>query len=260
MRSASSTPADSLSPEILARGEPNLLDLGIALCAAVAASFALARPGIAGAVAGVAIATALVPPVCAAGVSFAEGLTGYGKASLAGDVEIAVDALWNGVGATALFATNLIAIIFASFLTFRAMGVTNKLAPPRDRRAARLGVAVLILGILVLSFPLRAALSHQVSAGRMQALGSPLARRTIQALVAEMDRDYEGHDVELILAARSNVTGRVFLWIASDQELPQSYAERLRVLVRKHVKDPEAEVTVFAVRLVWKDGEITEDR
>jgi len=56
------TPAgETLSQEVLARGGPNVLDLLIALFAASAAAFAMARPNIAGAVAGVAIATALVP-------------------------------------------------------------------------------------------------------------------------------------------------------------------------------------------------------
>ena len=68
------TPAEEgLSPETAARGAPNVLDLLIALGAAVAATFAMARPGVSGAVAGVAIATALVPPVCAVGISIGDG-------------------------------------------------------------------------------------------------------------------------------------------------------------------------------------------
>ena len=52
---------------------PNVLDLLIAVFAAAAATFAMARPNISGAIAGVAIATALVPPVCAVGISLAHG-------------------------------------------------------------------------------------------------------------------------------------------------------------------------------------------
>jgi uncharacterized membrane protein len=63
----------TLSDEVLSRGTPNVLDLLIALFAAAAATFAMARPSIVGAIAGVAIATALVPPVCAIGISLANG-------------------------------------------------------------------------------------------------------------------------------------------------------------------------------------------
>ena len=63
----------TLTEEVLARGGPNVLDLLIAVFAAAAATFAMARPNIAGAIAGVAIATALVPPVCAVGISLANG-------------------------------------------------------------------------------------------------------------------------------------------------------------------------------------------
>jgi uncharacterized membrane protein len=58
---------------VLSRGTPNVLDLLIALFAAAAATFAMARPSIVGTIAGVAIATALMPPVCAIGISLANG-------------------------------------------------------------------------------------------------------------------------------------------------------------------------------------------
>ena len=61
------TPGADLTPEVLARSEPNILDLLIALFSGIAAAYALARPSLAGTIAGVAIATALVPPLCRTG-------------------------------------------------------------------------------------------------------------------------------------------------------------------------------------------------
>ena len=234
-----------------------MLDLGIALCAAVAASFALARPGIAGAVAGVAIATALVPPVCAIGISLSEGLVRLVDDDPCTKLT-AAHATWNGIGASALFLTNLIAIIFASFLTFRAMGVTNRRAPPRDRHRARLIVGVIIAAILILAFPLRLRLSDQVRSGRTQSLASPLSMRTTTALQKFLEEDVDGRDVELILAARSNLSGRIYLWIASEgPDLPIGYADKLRGIVRDESAEEDAEITVFALRMVWKSGVVT---
>jgi uncharacterized hydrophobic protein (TIGR00271 family) len=108
-----------LSQETLARGAPNVLDLLIALFAAVAATVALARPGLSGAVAGVAIATALVPPLCSVGIS------------------LAYQGWLNAFGAGALFVTNLIAIVLASAFTFFLMGVTSASSLKVYRHIAR---------------------------------------------------------------------------------------------------------------------------
>ena len=65
------TPGSELTPQILARGNPTALDLVVALASAAAAAYALARPSLVGSIAGVAIATALVPPLCSVGLSLA---------------------------------------------------------------------------------------------------------------------------------------------------------------------------------------------
>jgi uncharacterized membrane protein len=59
--------------EILARMRPTLLDLGVAMAAGAAAAFAYTRPGVASSLAGVAIAVALVPPLCTVGIILALG-------------------------------------------------------------------------------------------------------------------------------------------------------------------------------------------
>ncbi|MCK5382445.1 MAG: DUF389 domain-containing protein [Gammaproteobacteria bacterium] len=51
------------SMEIEARGDPDVLDLLIALASGMVAAYAMGRPNVAGTLAGVAIAAALLPPV-----------------------------------------------------------------------------------------------------------------------------------------------------------------------------------------------------
>ena len=58
---------------ISARMKPSLLDLGMAVAAGAAAAFAYTRPNVSSALAGIAIAVALVPPLCTVGIAMALG-------------------------------------------------------------------------------------------------------------------------------------------------------------------------------------------
>jgi len=97
-----------LPSEVLARVRPSPIDLTIALAGGMAAAFALAMPSISAALPGVAIATALMPPLCTVGVGIA-----MGRWDVAG-------------GAFLLFITNAVTIAFAAMLVFSAVGFTVK--------------------------------------------------------------------------------------------------------------------------------------
>ena len=73
--------------EITGRTSPNLIDLGIAIAAAVAGSFSMTRKQLSNSVAGVAIAVALVPPLCVSGIGLTLGsemLDVFGLGTVAG--------------------------------------------------------------------------------------------------------------------------------------------------------------------------------
>ena len=78
---------DSLPQEIQSRLKPTVLDLGIALAAGGIATYAKVAPGAVSSMAGTAIAVALVPPVCAMGLTLATGH--YGDARGAGLLYVA---------------------------------------------------------------------------------------------------------------------------------------------------------------------------
>ncbi len=65
-------PATSFNSEIMARTQPNLADLGVALAAGGVSGFAKIRPSIADAVAGTAISVALMPPLCVVGIALSQ--------------------------------------------------------------------------------------------------------------------------------------------------------------------------------------------
>ncbi len=226
------TPAGATLPEeVLARAGPNILDLLIAVFAAAAATFAMARPNIVGAIAGVAIATALVPPVCAIGVSLAHG------------------ELLNAFGAFTLFFTNLVAIIVTSTYTFSFLGITAKRALPRIRRRALLWRLSLVALLVVLAGPLSTTLLSQLEEGKSVPVANPVTRAVHRAVFERVAQD-EG--VEVIFIARPRAEHRVMIHVASHEELPPSYANELRKIVRDKMGDPELPVTVVAVRGWWR--------
>jgi len=66
-------PIDEPTGEMLARGNPGLLDAAVALVSGWVGAYATARKDIPAALAGVAIAAALMPPVCTVGLAIAIG-------------------------------------------------------------------------------------------------------------------------------------------------------------------------------------------
>ncbi len=88
----------TLNPEITARTQPTLIDLGVALAAGAAGAFAKSRRHVADSFPGVAISVALVPPLSVIGIG------------------IALQDLAVLTGSSLLFLTNLTAIIFSGIL------------------------------------------------------------------------------------------------------------------------------------------------
>ena len=116
-------PVDIVRSEIMARTAPSLIDLGIAIAAGAAGSFSLTRKSIANSIAGVAIAVALVPPLCVVGVGLGIGeglITEIGQTTFT-DINVAE-------GAFLLFLANLAGITFTSCIVFlsQAYGSINK--------------------------------------------------------------------------------------------------------------------------------------
>ncbi|UCD97743.1 MAG: DUF389 domain-containing protein [Chloroflexota bacterium] len=94
--------------EVIARTNPSPIDLTVAVAGGIAAAYALAQPHLSAALPGVAIATALMPPLCTVGVG------------------LALDRMDIAGGAGLLFITNAVAIAFAATLVFFALGFGPK--------------------------------------------------------------------------------------------------------------------------------------
>lgn len=136
------SPLKDVTPEILARTRPTLLDLVVAILSGIVGAYVLItkRPGV---VAGVAIATALMPPLA---------VVGYGLATGA----------WNMAGgAFLLFLTNVVAILGAVFAVARRYGFQ-----PVVRGRRRWEEMALVATLLLLSLPLAVSLRDIVVEAR----------------------------------------------------------------------------------------------
>ncbi len=223
------TPGNELTSQVLARGNPNLLDLFVATFSAAAAAYAMARPGLLGTVAGVAIATALVPPLCAAGVAIA-----YRQPFVA-------------VGALSLFLTNLVAIVLTSALMFHGMGVTAASAPKAQRRWVAQALAGLACLLLILAFPLGVALERQIDAGKPQLANYPLTKASTLALL-EVIHKYPQADL-LIAGRPSNPESpyQVIVFVGASGELPSRFSTELTEALRNQMQDEELTVRIIVI-------------
>jgi hypothetical protein len=85
--------------------------------------------------------------------------------------------------------------------------------------------------------------------GKSATLGYPVTRAVSRALHKRVARD---DGVEVTFLARPRSGNRVVVHIASERELPQSYATELRKIVREEMGDPELSVIVVAFRGWWR--------
>ncbi len=130
------SPLQTVTEEIAARTRPNLFDLLVALFSALAGSYAVIR-GREGTIVGVAIATALMPPIA---------VVGFGLATFNWPVF---------AGALGLFVTNLVTIGLTAAVMARLYGFQSDLSN-RQTRFQSIGIAIVFVILAIpLAFSLR---------------------------------------------------------------------------------------------------------
>lgn len=132
--------------EILLRTSPDLRDMGIALFAGAAGAYGYYRQEYSTVLAGVAIAVALIPPLCACGLMLEQGHYILAKGSIL------------------LFCTNLIGIAFSSILVFFLLGLKHK----RDRKWFYAGTVIVVIAGLSILSPLVLNYKHFASETKFQ--------------------------------------------------------------------------------------------
>ncbi|MEO0560857.1 MAG: TIGR00341 family protein [Chloroflexota bacterium] len=157
------------TPEMMSRVSPTLLDAFVALASGVVGAYATARRDIPAALAGVAIAAALVPPICTFGLQIAFGNIVF------------------GLGAALLFLMNIVSIVVIATVIFLWLGLY-----PRnlDRRSlpAYVPTVILVLMSLPMVIVLLGTLQRAQNQGQIETVvehvfeGMPIDAITVSRL------------------------------------------------------------------------------
>ena len=216
------TPGQELTLQVSLRGAPNLLDLAIAFFAGVAAGYAVARPKLSGALPGVAISVALVPPLAASGIALGSG-----------DWVVSL-------GAMLLFATNMVAIALGSAMVFRLHGITTQ----EKRLGSRLTMKRIMIGmgaaLILMTAPLAFHFADQLRLGQAKPESFTLSEEMWFKLHNRLDQE-EGidfltgvrasserpEDVIIVLSASRPVPGELILEL--DEMIDRGIANDIKV-------------------------------
>ncbi len=173
--------------EVLARTHPSPIDLAIALAGGLAAAYALTKPELSATLPGVAIATAIMPPLCTVGVGIA---------------------LWRWDifgGALLLFLTNAVTITFASVIVFFLRGfsdfsIRNHVVPKGLIYSAVLTFIILIpLSIFSVKFFTEASENRKINM-----IVSQEVSRVNGSELVEIDVNRSSDILDLVITLRTN--------------------------------------------------------
>ena len=234
--------------EITARTSPNLIDLGIAVAAAVAGSFSVTREGLSKSIAGVAIAVALVPPLCVCGIGLTLGneiVAVFGRGSIAG--------LSNQIaeGSFLLFLANLIGITVASLVVFLLQRYGSIQHCWRN--------LLIWLGLLgLLSWPLSSSLKEFSIRQKMDTEFARFRASRIQKRTAGND-SYQWSKVRLIFSNVSITRNNVKLYLvfsAPENLINQEHMDRIYSQLKQRarrlgVQDLEVNVSIIPYRVFY---------
>ncbi len=198
--------------EVAVRGQPHLLDLLIALASGIAAAYAFSRATVAEAVAGVAIAAALVPPLAAVGIALS-----YGRIIVA-------------EGAAILLVTNLAAIILGAAFTFSVLGARGTRIRAKPTTWVRRVVLALVVLVVLLLLPLGVGLADKMAAGQVRPMAFPLSKRVRDAIQARVDI---APGVDIVMMGRSGVTeiNTIAILLSADRPVAGTLTDDLRDIV-----------------------------
>jgi uncharacterized hydrophobic protein (TIGR00271 family) len=195
-------PLDVPTHEMRSRMSPTLLDLMVAVISGIAGAYANAKEEIAKSLAGVAIAVALVPPLCVAGIGL-----GWAEWEMAR-------------GAFLLLITNLVGIAAAASVTFLVLGFA-----PFGR--ARKGLVVSVAMMLAISVPLWAAFMHLVERDRIQD----------QVPVGVVELLGEAVDVVKVQVTVGD-PHRVRVVLSSSARLHEAHVDALKQIIVERIGEP----------------------
>ena len=229
-------PVDVVGAEVMARTTPNLIDLGIAIAAGAAGSFSLTRQSIANSIAGVAIAVALVPPLCVTGLGL-----GIGNKIVVEHIGSLIISNWDvSVGSFLLFIVNLAGITFTACLVFISQSYGSF-------RKAFQTLLIWLLIIALLCGPLTGTMKEFIVASRVQLEIGKLREEhpeiSLQTQVNHIDVRLEGSTAYIMILANAPEG------VITDEYLQSGEKRVFDALTKMGVKSIDLVIRIIPVRI-----------
>jgi uncharacterized hydrophobic protein (TIGR00271 family) len=194
-----------LTPEILARAKPTLLDLGIAIFAGAIGAYCQTSKKLSDSLAGVAISVALVPPLSVVGIGLSLG-----------QLE-----LWQG--AALLYLTNLVGIAIAGAIVFLVMGY----APIRRAKRGLVASAVMVL---LLSIPLALSMNEMLLENRLS--------MQIRHILQEKTFTFKDVTLKEVEVARVRTPLKVTATVLANQQINSNQVRMVQEFLVKELNMP----------------------
>ncbi|MCT7962091.1 TIGR00341 family protein [Laspinema sp. D1] len=192
--------------EILARSQPTLLDLGVALAAGTAGAFAKSRRHVADALPGVAIAVALAPPLSVIGIG------------------ISLRSSEIFTGSFLLFLTNLIGIIFSGGIVFVSQEYGSL-------KRAKEGFLISLFTLTILGVPLGFSLNNLVLRDNV--------RRSIIVLISQETLTFSKTDVRRVQVEPQGESLIVNLEVAAaENSISENQVRLVRDFLEERLQKP----------------------
>jgi uncharacterized hydrophobic protein (TIGR00271 family) len=209
-----------LPQEVLSRTRPTPFDLGIALAGGAAAAYALAEPQLSAALPGVAIATALVPPLCTIGIG----------------LSLKEPSVW--LGALILFVTNLVTISFAGIIVFALLGFRPVRAQEKSLGIPR-PLLISPLLVLLVTVPLVGLSLNFVKQARQEQASRAFEQTVNQAVANEIKQLPFAQLVDVQMTAE-NATLNLLVTVRASRSLTYLEVVDLQTAVAARLQRPIA--------------------
>jgi len=191
------SPLKVLNSEILSRTQPTFLDIIVALSTGTVAALAIVQKKISSSLAGVAIATSLMPPLCVGGIG------------------LALLHPQTAMGGLLLFVANVVSIIFVAIFVFRIVGIANHSEAPLQKR----GIIFVTVMLLLTAIPLFLFLKNY----SFEAMAYQKTEKLLTSIFQELSASIYLENVKTHLE-RLPEDGREVIRVEADVLIPEDVA------------------------------------
>ena len=207
-----------VTTEMIIRTQPNLIDLLVAVFAGFAGAYALIDPRVSPALPGVAIATAIVPPLSTCGLCLAIGA-------------------WSAAGgAILLFLANLVSILVIAFFMFWAAGLANNRTWSIRRVSRHLLPSLVAFGLIAIVLT-----NALIGIAKDRQL-----HRGIRGAIDENLASIPGADFEKLVYRNGSKTVQVMVTVRSQHTISPRQVTRIEQTIEEKI-DREVDLVIRTI-------------